>query len=55
HVTPRAQGGQSRWENCVLACLACNKRKADRAVGLAGWCDGISASAGTSLAVGINN
>ena len=30
HVTPRAQGGESRWENCVLACLACNKRKADR-------------------------
>ena len=22
HVTPRAQGGESRWENCVLACLA---------------------------------
>lgn len=20
HVTPRAQGGESRWENCVLAC-----------------------------------
>jgi 5-methylcytosine-specific restriction endonuclease McrA len=30
HVTPRAQGGESRWENCVLACLDCNKRKADR-------------------------
>jgi len=30
HVIPRAQGGESRWENCVLACLACNKRKADR-------------------------
>ena len=30
HVVPRAQGGESRWENCVLACLACNKRKADR-------------------------
>jgi len=30
HVTPRAQGGESRWDNCVLACLACNKRKADR-------------------------
>ena len=30
HVVPRAQGGQSRWDNCVLACLACNKRKADR-------------------------
>jgi 5-methylcytosine-specific restriction endonuclease McrA len=30
HVVPRAQGGESRWDNCVLACLACNKRKADR-------------------------
>jgi 5-methylcytosine-specific restriction endonuclease McrA len=30
HVVPRAQGGQSRWDNCVLACAACNKRKADR-------------------------
>ncbi len=25
-----AQGGVSNWENCVLACMACNKRKADR-------------------------
>jgi 5-methylcytosine-specific restriction endonuclease McrA len=30
HVIPRSQGGESRWENCVLACLACNTRKADR-------------------------
>jgi 5-methylcytosine-specific restriction endonuclease McrA len=30
HVVPRSQGGQSRWDNCVLACLACNHRKADR-------------------------
>jgi 5-methylcytosine-specific restriction endonuclease McrA len=30
HVVPRAQGGESRWDNCVLACLDCNKRKADR-------------------------
>ncbi len=30
HVIPRSQGGESRWENCVLACLGCNKRKADR-------------------------
>jgi 5-methylcytosine-specific restriction endonuclease McrA len=30
HVVPRSQGGESRWENCVLACLDCNKRKADR-------------------------
>jgi 5-methylcytosine-specific restriction endonuclease McrA len=30
HILPRAQGGVSSWENCVLACVACNKRKADR-------------------------
>lgn len=30
HVVPRAQGGQSTWTNCVLACVACNARKADR-------------------------
>jgi 5-methylcytosine-specific restriction endonuclease McrA len=30
HVIPRAQGGQSTWTNCVLACIDCNRRKADR-------------------------
>ena len=30
HVLPRSRGGVSSWENCVLACMACNKRKADR-------------------------
>jgi len=30
HVVPRAQGGQSTWTNCVLACIACNSKKADR-------------------------
>jgi 5-methylcytosine-specific restriction endonuclease McrA len=30
HIVPRAQGGVSSWENCLLACVACNKRKADR-------------------------
>lgn len=30
HVVPRAQGGQSRWDNCVLACVDCNHAKADR-------------------------
>ena len=30
HVNPRSQGGISTWENCVLACVGCNKRKADR-------------------------
>ena len=30
HVLPRSRGGVSSWANCVLACMACNKRKADR-------------------------
>jgi 5-methylcytosine-specific restriction endonuclease McrA len=33
HVVPRSRGGQSSWGNCVLACIACNKRKADRLPG----------------------
>lgn len=36
HVIPRARGGQSGWENCVLACLPCNMRKADKTVRQAG-------------------
>ena len=30
HILPRSRGGVSSWENCVLACVECNKRKADR-------------------------
>jgi 5-methylcytosine-specific restriction endonuclease McrA len=30
HVVPRSQGGASTWENCVLACVPCNARKANR-------------------------
>lgn len=30
HITPRSRGGQSTWTNCVLACIKCNRRKADR-------------------------
>jgi len=30
HVVPRSQGGVSCWENCVLACFRCNRKKADR-------------------------
>lgn len=30
HVTPRAQGGTTTWENVVAACAECNRRKADR-------------------------
>jgi 5-methylcytosine-specific restriction endonuclease McrA len=30
HVVPRSQGGTSTWDNCVLSCIDCNKRKANR-------------------------
>ncbi len=30
HVVPRSHGGGTSWENCVLACLACNVCKANR-------------------------
>ena len=30
HVLPKAKGGKSEWTNCVLACLRCNARKADK-------------------------
>ncbi len=30
HVLPRSHGGMSTWDNCVLACVECNTRKADR-------------------------
>jgi 5-methylcytosine-specific restriction endonuclease McrA len=30
HVLPRSRGGATTWENCVLACVACNARKANR-------------------------
>jgi len=30
HVVPRSRGGTSTWVNCVLACLECNKSKANR-------------------------
>ena len=30
HVMPRSRGGKTSWENCVLACVNCNSRKANR-------------------------
>lgn len=30
HVVPRAQGGKTSWENCVLSCIGCNSYKANR-------------------------
>lgn len=32
HVLPRSKGGETNWENCVLACRRCNTRKADRSL-----------------------
>ena len=30
HVIPRSRGGYDSWDNLVLACMACNVRKANR-------------------------
>lgn len=30
HILPKSRGGASSWENCALACVECNKRKANR-------------------------
>lgn len=30
HVIPRSKGGKSTFENCVVACQTCNRRKADK-------------------------
>ena len=30
HVLPRSQGGKTSWENCVLSCVDCNSKKANR-------------------------
>ena len=38
HVKPRSKGGLTTWENCVLACVKCNARKADRTLRQAGLC-----------------
>lgn len=30
HVIPRSKGGRTTWENIVIACVPCNRHKADR-------------------------
>jgi 5-methylcytosine-specific restriction endonuclease McrA len=30
HVMPKSRKGVSSWTNCILACVECNKRKANR-------------------------
>src|SRR5207249_9625457 len=37
HVVPRSHGGTSSWENCVLACVTCNRHKANRTPEQAGF------------------
>lgn len=36
HIVPRSQGGLTTWENCALACVPCNARKANRTPDQAG-------------------
>jgi len=36
HVIPRSQGGKTKWDNVVVACLPCNQRKRDRTPAQAG-------------------
>lgn len=36
HVIPRSRGGRTTWENCVIACIACNVRKGNRLLAEAG-------------------
>jgi len=36
HVMPRSRGGRSTWENCVLACRRCNRKKRNRTPSQAG-------------------
>lgn len=30
HVVPRSHGGLTTWENCVVCCVECNRKKANR-------------------------
>ncbi|MEZ6185979.1 MAG: HNH endonuclease [Planctomycetota bacterium] len=32
HVVPRSRGGETSWENCVLACVRCNTQKANKSL-----------------------
>lgn len=36
HVVPRSRGGETSWENCVLACVRCNTKKANKTLRDAG-------------------
>jgi 5-methylcytosine-specific restriction endonuclease McrA len=30
HILPRSQGGQTNWQNVVVACHPCNRKKGGR-------------------------
>ncbi|HEY3319936.1 MAG TPA: HNH endonuclease [Planctomycetota bacterium] len=36
HLVPRSRGGTSTWTNCVVACIRCNSKKADKTLAQAG-------------------
>lgn len=36
HVLPRCLGGISSWDNCVLACVDCNRKKAHKTLSKSG-------------------
>jgi 5-methylcytosine-specific restriction endonuclease McrA len=36
HIMPRSRGGKSSWLNCVIACIVCNRKKADRTLAQSG-------------------
>jgi len=36
HVIPYSRGGRNTWENCVLACMKCNRKKGSRLLREAG-------------------
>ncbi len=37
HVMPRSRGGKTTWENCVLACVRCNTKKANKTLRESGF------------------
>ncbi len=30
HIVAKSRGGKTSWTNCVVSCISCNRRKADR-------------------------
>lgn len=36
HIVPRSKGGQTNWENVVIACMPCNQKKGNKTLEQAG-------------------